>query len=398
VRLGLFDRIVHSGRYQPELDGLRVLAILPVLWSHVGERVLRVAQQVAPDAAAHEAASFWVPRGFAGVHFFLLLSGFIIALPFLRAALSQREMPDRWQFLLRRLWRLAPPYLLVIGVIFLFLALTGYQPQATGSFERTQVPLFESFVRSSFFIFGISEASFPRLNPPGWSLEVEIHYYILFALIAPWLALQGVKRNCLIPLLILAATALALLTEMLWGGEAATFMLTRYLQMFLIGFAIALWSLKLPAAAVAERRMWDRGALLAVPAYVVLSRLIDRSLLGNGGYEVLCYMVFAVIFAATLRGLWMPRLLALPLLARLGGMTFTLYLIHMPIVQFLVSPLYRLCARLFLDAGLPLSREMALVVVGGLLIAAVLVAALPFYRFIERPFMGPLPGRNKNAT
>ena len=55
MRPGLIGRIIGgdgTSSYRPELDGLRVIAILPVLISHIAERILRVAAAQNPDPAA----------------------------------------------------------------------------------------------------------------------------------------------------------------------------------------------------------------------------------------------------------------------------------------------------------------------------------------------------------
>ena len=387
----LSPRIVHGRRYQPEWDGLRILAIAPVLWSHIGERILRVAQQQAPDPAAHALATEWIPRGFAGVHFFLVLSGFLIALPFMRAAMSATPSPSRWQFLQRRVWRLMPPYLIVITVIFAFLALTGYQPKATGSFAASSVSLADSWLASSVFLFGLLHESFPRLNPPGWSLEVEMHYYLLFALAAPLLASGAARWRMLLPALILAGFGLAVASETIAGPNPATFWVTRYLHYFLLGMLLARISMYPRTPSVRQARLWDGIALLATFGYGLCSFQVDRSLTGNRGSELLLFLCIVLLFMAVLRGDRFRRLMAMRPLSVPGGMTFSLYLLHMPLVQFLVTPFYRLFETGCAGLGLVPDRMLALAILGPALILIVLLLSFPFYLLVERRFMGTPP-------
>ena len=48
----------HKNRYRPEIDGLRALAVVSVLFYHVDET--------------------WIPNGFLGVDVFFVISGFVI--------------------------------------------------------------------------------------------------------------------------------------------------------------------------------------------------------------------------------------------------------------------------------------------------------------------------------
>src|SRR5258708_25991447 len=102
-RLG---RLTSSGAYVPQIDGLRFLAILPVLFFHAGLRAARIT----PDPTVNEALmSAWLPMGGVGVSLFFFISGYIIAYPFL----SNR--PPRFaDFYKRRLLRLGTPCLISI--------------------------------------------------------------------------------------------------------------------------------------------------------------------------------------------------------------------------------------------------------------------------------------------
>src|SRR5215470_3611838 len=76
-RLG---RVTSRGDYVPQIDGLRFLAILPVLFYHAGLRGARIS----PDPTVNEALmSAWLPMGGLGVSLFFFISGYIIAYPFL---------------------------------------------------------------------------------------------------------------------------------------------------------------------------------------------------------------------------------------------------------------------------------------------------------------------------
>ncbi|HJY38854.1 MAG TPA: acyltransferase family protein, partial [Steroidobacteraceae bacterium] len=71
-------RVTSSGMYDARLDGLRALAILPVVLFHASLRGERVVASGRPLTDAEHALIEMVPRGEAGVMLFFFISGFII--------------------------------------------------------------------------------------------------------------------------------------------------------------------------------------------------------------------------------------------------------------------------------------------------------------------------------
>jgi peptidoglycan/LPS O-acetylase OafA/YrhL len=79
--------------YYPEIDGLRALAVLPVLLFHAG---------------------FGFPGGFAGVDVFFVISGFLIGSVIVKeVAAGQFSLLSFW---IRRIRRLLPAWALVVLV------------------------------------------------------------------------------------------------------------------------------------------------------------------------------------------------------------------------------------------------------------------------------------------
>ena len=81
-------------KYRPEIDGLRALAILPVLLYHL-------------DVP-------WMTGGFVGVDVFFVISGYLIT----KLIVSELEKTGRFSFAtfyVRRLRRLMPSYLVTTG-------------------------------------------------------------------------------------------------------------------------------------------------------------------------------------------------------------------------------------------------------------------------------------------
>jgi peptidoglycan/LPS O-acetylase OafA/YrhL len=164
-------RVTSSGSYVPQIDGLRFVAIFLVIIYHSAARGLKYYE---PQGAGELAVVKYLPMGQAGVELFFFISGLIIAYPFLSG-----KPPSLGNFYKRRLLRLEPPYMITLLLCFLALGVLGLKPEAAPQFAQQQEPLWQSFLTSIFYLNGTLYGTAPRLNPPLWSLEIEIFFYLL---------------------------------------------------------------------------------------------------------------------------------------------------------------------------------------------------------------------------
>lgn len=178
--------------YRPEIDGLRAVAVLPVILFHAG-----VTQ---------------MSGGYVGVDVFFVISGFLIT------GILVREL-DAGQFSLlgfyeRRARRILPALFLVLSVTGIFGAfvMLPYELAALGR-GLVAVIFFMSnvlFWRESGYFAAASELN-PLLHT--WRLAVEEQYYILFPLLL-WACWRWFPRG-VIPLLVLATIGSLVLAELL---------------------------------------------------------------------------------------------------------------------------------------------------------------------------------------
>ncbi|MFI5289589.1 MAG: acyltransferase family protein, partial [Polyangia bacterium] len=102
------------------LDGLRGLAALSVFFCHVAAMMPPV---WVPAGVTHSPLHvFW--DGTAAVNLFFVLSGFVLALPFVGA--RRKDIPYAG-FVIRRIFRIYPVYLVTVGLAIL-LRTELYQP------------------------------------------------------------------------------------------------------------------------------------------------------------------------------------------------------------------------------------------------------------------------------
>ena len=124
-------RVTASGDFIPEVDGLRFLAIVPVVLHHLMSFYLMrrfpslslPADWESAGQASRSVAVF--ARGYHGVHVFFVISGFVLALPFVRHRLGRGPAPRLRAYYLRRIRRIEPPYLLALTLGFVIIWLTN---------------------------------------------------------------------------------------------------------------------------------------------------------------------------------------------------------------------------------------------------------------------------------
>ncbi len=145
------------------LDGLRGIAVLLVLWYHLWEITW-----LSPGLL-----NFLPATGFVGVQLFFFLSGFVIAYPFVRAALAGTPQPGWGHFAWRRFIKIVPSYALAIAVAYAI----GYaqlQPNAS------VVP---DLITHLLFIHTWFPLRFGTIDGVLWTLAVEVEFYCVFPLI-----------------------------------------------------------------------------------------------------------------------------------------------------------------------------------------------------------------------
>jgi peptidoglycan/LPS O-acetylase OafA/YrhL len=345
----------------PVINGLRGVAIIGVLSFHVMEGMFT-------RAAFPPALSIPLASGWSGVNLFFILSGFVLFLPYAANEDAIGLLARPLGFYRRRARRLLP--LFYCGTLAAWaLAVAGGAPAAPGQLLA---------VLSLGFIFD-SHSLTPSFNPALWSLGDEI----AFSLIFPLLALSFRRHGACRILFVAAVIALVLRVGGIWrlpALQGATFnsdMFACRFDEFVLGMALA-WIYvrdRLPrrplwfalGGLVAILAAWTGFDLVLREALPPLCRAFLNDLLDAG---------FAAIVAAAL----VPRTplamaLSWPPLQVAGMMCYSLYVWHMPLLDWLAPDRARL--------PLPqLGAELALY-----LVATFAVAALS-YRFIEFPRTG----------
>jgi peptidoglycan/LPS O-acetylase OafA/YrhL len=384
------------------LDGIRGLAILWVFAFHANALLAG-----APPDTSFGWVTSLAQKGLLGVQLFFVLSGFLLALPWMRAATAGVPYPSIGDFFGRRARRILPAYWLHLAVLLgvILPILRGSYAILGTDIGKTNLWLHLSLLH---FLHPGSSGSL-GLNVALWSLSIEAQFYLLLPLLAPLFV-----RNR-----VLIALPVALLLSLLWKTYAADiltdwvyatvspsrlvffepvsgaagpfppemmrFFLERQLPgeviAFALGMAAANLYTRLRAGPPLKAVSWslDAAALafLAVATLALIQIPFVEILTGVGwrtvGMPVFLAGCTLVVLAAALRTPLIHGIFASPLFMPVGMISYSLFLWHEPILRLVA-------AGLLVPGGCSgTACHIALALGLGLLVASL------SYRLAERP-------------
>lgn len=345
---------LHVREHVPALDGIRAFAVLAVLLFH--------AESLSPGTHRFQG-------GFLGVSVFFTLSGFLIAGQLLREHQRTAHV-DLAPFTSRRVARLAPVALTVIAAV----VLTTPTPLATWkAFQRADA-LAAVWQLTNWHLAWLPDSAGFRLVHPlthFWSLSVEVQLYAMVAVAAVF-ARRG-DMPARLRRLAMAGWVMSLCMALVLHSTVRReeFGTDVRLAEFAAGVLLAIWLPRLDSRPV--RLAGGAAAVLFAVAVVFVGR--NEFWLANGGYALLSLCWICWIAAAHLPGR-LQRVCAWRPLVLLGGISYSLYAVHWPIV--LALP----------DARLHVSGLGAVAI----RVVASLLAAVALHRLVERPLRTRLAG------
>lgn len=339
------DKPGHSHlAYRGDIDGLRALAVVPVVLYHAGVRGF--------------------PGGFVGVDIFFVISGYLITGILLRdQALGRLSIAE---FYRRRILRIFPALIVMtlvssIGAIFWLLP---------GEWERYARSLAGSALFASNIIFYLATDYFNTgaLSEPllhTWSLAVEEQWYLVWPLL---IGAIGAQRRGIMTGLISAIITLSLIYSiwLLPRDPSATFYLlpTRAWEM-----GLGAW-LAASSVRCAPRILAEILSVIGILLIALSVRYYSDDIAFPGLAALPPCLGAILLIYANQSGTIVGRVLASPPFRYIGLISYSLYLWHWPVI-------------VFAEGGLFVGHGTGAQV--GMLTVSTILAYLS-WRFIERPF------------
>ncbi len=176
---GKVEGYLQSFRQTPDvkhidaLDGLRVLIILIVGWFHIWQQSWY--SPFFTIGKEYVSLDFLLRSGYMWVDAMLLLSGFLLYLPYTQAGSA---LPKALPFYKRRLIRILPSYVLAVGVFFTIACFEHKYGSAADALKDLAAHL--TFTHTFFYFSYLGTP----INGVLWTLGVEVQFYLLFPLLA----------------------------------------------------------------------------------------------------------------------------------------------------------------------------------------------------------------------
>lgn len=338
-------------KYRRDLDGIRAIAVLLVLFFHVDFSLFKA--------------------GFIGVDIFFTISGFLISGIVLREAQSTGFSFKH--FYIRRATRLLPAYLFMLTVT-LFVSIIVLAPLALFDFFKSALAS-SLFVSNFYFLlnhsgyFSTSVHELPLLHT--WSLSVEEQFYLIMptALIL-WLKIKNTSIRMCILLISLVSSILVSGVLTNFNQGLSYFLVPSRIHEFLFGTLLAVVVNTYGKSATPSKLVSNILALCSLVGIVLIS--ITLSSKGEfPGYiaAAVCLFTALLIYSGLNERCISHKLLGNNLLVWVGLLSYSIYLWHWPIVSFLKY------VKVEFDWYIQLS-----VVLSSLFLAAI------SYFYVEKPF------------
>lgn len=338
----------------PHLDVLRGIAATWIVLFHM-------VYLTTPNMMPPDLLDKFVKSGGMGVTLFFVISAFSLCL-----SSDRHHNESHWYFYLRRFFRIAPLFYLII-VVTLF----------RDKYFFGLIHDYAEIIASLLFVFNFVHTWQVGIVWASWAIGVEIVFYLIFPYI--WSGCSNISKTLYktIPILILSIVAYPLISFFEEGAGYWQWSIFKHLPSFLFGIiTYALGRVMRESGRVEQREEWGRVIFW-------ISILLGLALLYSGENFpfisilywqalIFSFLVFGASFGAA------KKLFSMPALRWIGKNSYSIYLTH-PLVIVALQPLYK-------EVGARLaSNSLMFLVCACLTLTCVFVISEILWRLVEKP-------------
>lgn len=355
ILYSILHRTTSNHSYIKEIDGLRFIAIMWVVLTHIYGYVGYHSMFYTPEIYGNIFLSSFFASGHLGVQLFFIVSGFILTTQiYNRKGFLNFDLK---KFYFRRLRRLEPPYIISMIGLFIILVVLG---------KYAVKELIPHLAASLFYIHNLIYSKGSIINSLAWSLEIETQFYLLFPiyfLIRKTFNFDNLKFLLAILIIIAPFIQKCLMLSHLT-------LLGQY-QFFLAGifFAEILTNKK-------SKKLKSLNNNIFFDVIFFLSVILISYLHTNIFFITI---LVPTLFISALKSIHISRILKIPFVFIIGGMCYSIYLTH----GYLITIFSRITSK-FEIIGTPTGN---LLLQCFILIPMILFTSTIYFLIFEKPFM-----------
>lgn len=315
-KIGVNTQVIH-GEYHPHIDGIRALAILPVLLFHILAKLC--------------------PGGFAGVDVFFVISGYLITGGILREL--QKERFTIRNFYYRRIRRIMPAYFAMISGVFVIGCVVYYAAPlillgdavSAGTLFLANVHFWK--MGGDYFSTALHSQALLHL----WSLSVEEQFYLFIPLLCA--VIWKIQRRVVVPVFTLLAvlSLVGAIYAVTTGKQSSAFYLLHFRAWELLaGSLLAMIPAPVHKDSHIAVQIWERPAFFAITGLllVVFTYICISSKTPFPGAVAIIPVIGTVLLIRYGHGGWVGQILCWKPMVAIGKFSYSLYLWHWPVTVF----------------------------------------------------------------
>jgi peptidoglycan/LPS O-acetylase OafA/YrhL len=367
--ISIFQRTTSTKNFIPEIDGLRFIAIITVVIFHFHFLFVKeIGGAVIMDIQEGNllTAGWWLVRMDLGVKIFFGISGFILSIPFFKYYWFEGRKVDVKAYFIRRLTRLEPPFLI---------AVTGFLFVHVFILDESFVHLLPHYLATVLYLHTSIYNEYSIINPVTWSLETEVQFYLLIPLLA-YLVLPIKNRG-----LVLVFGIFVFLGSIVFRGyilsESPYGLLANiggFMSHFMVGIFFAYLYLTKEEWLKRKNLVWDVVGIISILGIFWLYKP-QVGFWNQIGFNFSIFILFISVF----KGSILNRIMTLPIIYLIGGMCYSIYLLHLAFFGLLVKVFSRF---LIFDEY---STNLLFFLIPAFLLLMAISGA--FFVFVEKPCM-----------